>query len=110
MPRQEPQRRAAERLNKWFGTKSSDHFAHALVADESGKLSGAEPLMDVMLSRQLPSIVRATSLSLPGQYAGRERDQNQAEALGHGLSHEDPLVRLAAPAAFWVQAQRADVH
>jgi tetratricopeptide (TPR) repeat protein len=87
---------AAERLTSWFGTKSTEHFAHALAAAQSRKRSGGKPLMDVILSKQLPSIVRATGLSLLGQYAGRGQDQSQAEALGHGLRHEDPLVRLGA--------------
>ena len=78
---------AAERLTNWFGTKSTGHFAHALAAAQSGKRSGGQPLMDVISSMQLPSIVRATGLSLLGQYAGLGQDPSQAEALGHGLRH-----------------------
>ena len=95
---------AAAQLTKWFGTKSTDHFAHALAAAQSAKRSGGEPLTDVVSNIQLPGIVRATGLSLLGQYAGLGEGQgpgqaqglSQTEALGRGLRHADPLIRLGA--------------
>jgi tetratricopeptide (TPR) repeat protein len=91
---------AAAQLTQWFGTKSTDHFAHALAAAQSAKRSGGEPLMDVVSNTQLPGIVRATGLSLLGQYAvqgqHQGRRQSQTEVLGHGLRDADPLIRLGA--------------
>jgi len=85
---------AADAIARWYGPalRKEPHYGEALHAGRTGKPGAAEGLVRLAGDTAAPAIVRATALSLLSRYPGRPA----LEALGHGLSDPDPLVRRAA--------------
>lgn len=85
---------AAEAVRKWYGDKRPDdpHWAPALDAAQRGDPLGEPELIDVIRRSTTPAIVKATALSLSGQY----QTPNMAVAQMEALADDDPLVRAEA--------------
>jgi tetratricopeptide (TPR) repeat protein len=85
---------AAEAVRQWYGDKrpNDPHWAPALSAGHRSLPSGEALLADVIRRTTTPAIVRATAVSLTGQYASPENVAIQELA----LRDANPLVRMAA--------------
>jgi predicted CXXCH cytochrome family protein len=86
---------AADAIAARFGPRRPAHFAAAIHDGRRGRASAETALVEVAGDPSHPAIVRATALSLLGQYDGAVSDI----ALRDGLRDPDPLVQLGAIAA-----------
>ena len=85
---------AADAVKKWYGDKRPDdpHWAPAIAAGNRDLPEGEALLADVFHHKTTPAIVRATAVSLIGQYP-TEIAVSVEQA---GLTDSSPLVRMAA--------------
>jgi predicted CXXCH cytochrome family protein len=85
---------AAETVRKWYGNVRPDepHWAPAIAAANRGDPEGDERLVALLHRPATPAIVKATALSLSGQYQTPEMAGLQLRA----LEENDPLVRATA--------------
>jgi hypothetical protein len=85
---------AAAKVREWYGDvwRDDPHWTPALAAGRRGTPGGDALLADVILRPTTPAIVRATAVSLIGQYPTEKSVQTQHAA----LRDSDPLVRTAA--------------
>ncbi|HEY4234715.1 MAG TPA: multiheme c-type cytochrome [Lacipirellulaceae bacterium] len=88
---------AADAVKKWYGDKRPDdpHWAAAIQAGHRGLPEGDELLAEVFRRKATPAIVRATAISLLGQYPSDSAIT--IEQLG--LTDSSPLVRMASARA-----------
>jgi tetratricopeptide (TPR) repeat protein len=82
---------AASVLKKWYGDKTSPHYAETLAAGREGRAEAVAKLAQLVGAEDQPSIVRATALDLLGQYGPAG-----AGAIVPALAAPDPLMRTAA--------------
>ena len=83
---------AADEIASRFGEDRPEHFAEAFTGGRARRLAAEEPLSAIATNPEHPGIVRATSLSLLGNY----RRALSADAIAKGIRDEDPLVRVGA--------------
>jgi predicted CXXCH cytochrome family protein len=83
---------AAEHYRTWYGIARKPHFGTVLASGRSGDLAARDPLIRLAADALYPPIVRATALSLLGQYPGPE----STGAFRLALSDTDALVRYTA--------------
>ena len=100
---------SADAVVKWYGPTRArgPRYAAALAAGRRQQAGGDRLLAEVITDRSLPPIVRATALSLLGNFPGQRWD-NLVE---RGVEDPDPLVRRAAVAllAGWEPRRRWQV-
>lgn len=80
---------AAQQIRDHGGSLGQRHFAHVIAPARQGKGDADGPLQTLAADPDQPAIVRATALSLAGQYQPRL-------SLYAGLTSPVPLVRLGA--------------
>lgn len=61
-----------DNYTKWYGTKRKPHYGEVFFKARQGTLEGSAELQVLATDTLLPSIVRATALSLLGNYPGPE--------------------------------------
>lgn len=85
---------AADAVVKWYGPTRTrgPRYAAALAAGRHYRAGGDRLLVDVIVDRSFPAIVRATALSLLEHYPG----PRWREVIERSLQDPDPLVRRAA--------------
>ncbi len=85
---------AAENVVKWYGPKRPDdpHYAHALAAGRKAAPEGERLIRELLRRDAVPSIVRATAISLLGGYPTPSSERLRRQA----LEDPDPAVRAAA--------------
>ncbi len=87
---------AAARVTDWHGATRPAHWATAIAAGRAGERGAGAQLLALVADRDAPGIVRATALSLlPGNAT-----PGLAPTLEAAARDADPLVRMAAAAAF----------
>ena len=98
---------ASEAVTQWYGANrpSGWHYGEALDAGRRTQVGAERLLVQTVEDLALPSIVRATALSLLNQAMGPE----SWRAIETSLRHDDPLVRRAAVAALATMEPRARV-
>jgi tetratricopeptide (TPR) repeat protein len=85
---------AAEAIRKWYGDKRPDdpHYGPTILAGRLGKPEGLDMIRRLLKKQYQVDIVRATAVSLLGQYRNRESDALCRDM----LDDTNPLVRAAA--------------
>jgi Flp pilus assembly protein TadD len=85
---------AAETVANWYGPQraAESHFGEALYAGRNGVPGAEAALVGLAGDPAMPSIARATALSLLGRYAGSQ----SLAVLPQSLDNGDPLIRAAA--------------
>ena len=80
-------------IQRWYGTGPGDkHFGETFAAARNGVPGLALDLIRLAQSPQRPAVVRATAVSLLGNYPG----ESAAEVLGELVKDASPLVRAAS--------------
>ena len=82
---------AADTLTKWYGSKTSSHFAPILAAGRAGKDEVLPELIQLAETTTRPVIVRATAVELLRQYGTAG-----ARAIVAALQDANALIRVAA--------------
>ena len=80
--------------DKWYGTARKPHYGTVLAAGRKADPAAKGDLLRVEGDALLPTIVRATALSLLGSYRG----DDVTAAFRRALLDEEPLVRRTAVA------------
>lgn len=88
-----------EYMTKWYGTQYRPHYGSVISAGRDGLPEAKDDLLRLFNDSLLPTIVRATILSLLNQYIGKDVD----EVYKRALTEEEPLIRQAA-VRNWVSA------
>ncbi len=85
---------SAEHVVNWYGEKRRDtpHYAHAIDAGRKGLPEGEALLQPWARQRSISPMVRASAVSLLGQY----REPESLEIIERALDDPDGLVRAAA--------------
>jgi len=85
---------AAETVIRWYGTKHPDdpRYGPAIAAGRSGQPDAPRQLDRLLRRAKTPAIVRATAVTLLGQFPG----EVGASATRRAVADGDPLVRTAA--------------
>jgi len=83
---------AIQRYDEWYGKARKPHYGTVLAAGREGRPEALEPLVKLAGDVLSPGIVRATALSLLGEYPGAEA----MRALESSLMDEEGLVRYTA--------------
>jgi predicted CXXCH cytochrome family protein len=85
---------AATTVAEWYpaGRGTTDHYGQALHAGRSWAASRGQQLRDLVADSALPSIVRATAVSLLAQ----QLDDLALDAVDQALQTDEPLIELAA--------------
>ncbi len=85
---------ADENINKWYAKryKVYQNYAEALDAGRTGAPLAEELLADLAQNATAPNIARATALSELHRYLSPA----SIEAVRHGLSNDDPMIRTSA--------------
>ncbi len=84
-------------LKKWYGDKllSKPHYGEVFFEARKNYPSARKGLTDLAVDKKTATMVRATAISLLGNYPGEETDQ----FLGRMMSESNPLIRYAALSA-----------
>jgi tetratricopeptide (TPR) repeat protein len=90
----EDNEKTAAAIVSWYGSKRPDdpHYAAAIAAGNQAKPEGENLLREVVRRPATPDIVRATAISLLGNY----RSQVSARTRREALNDPSPFVRAAA--------------
>ncbi|MEJ2239302.1 MAG: tetratricopeptide repeat protein [Gemmatimonadales bacterium] len=85
---------AAQTMDRWYGTawRERPQYADVIYSGRVGLPTADAGLAELVQDTTVPSIVRATAVSLLRSY----RTPTAAKATGVALSDSDPLVRLQA--------------
>ena len=85
---------AAREVEKRYGDprRNGTHYGEALEAGRKGSPEADRLLANLVKEHTQPGIIRASALSLLGNYAG----PTTLEAMTLGLHDDDPLVRIGA--------------
>jgi Tfp pilus assembly protein PilF len=83
---------SVDHMTRWYGKKVKPHYGTVFEAGRANDPEALSGLIRIARDRLLPSIVRATALSLLADYPGPESRQ----AFEQGLSDEDALLRMTA--------------
>jgi len=83
---------AAEACSKWYGQARRPHYGTVFAAAREGKPEARAELLRITQDRLLPTIVRATAVTLLDRYPGPP----SAEAVAKALQDEESSVRRAA--------------
>jgi tetratricopeptide (TPR) repeat protein len=88
---------AADAVVKWYGEKrpNDPHWATAIAAGRSGLPEGDELLDEVFRRKATPAIVKATAVSLLGQYPS----ESALSVEQVGLTDSNAMVRMASARA-----------
>jgi Flp pilus assembly protein TadD len=85
---------AVANVKKWYGESfvERSHYGRAFAAGRLGKPGADTALIQLIVDRDTPNIVRATALDLLRRYPSKAALQ----IIESSLTFKDPLVRLAA--------------
>ncbi|MBK9963767.1 MAG: tetratricopeptide repeat protein [Holophagales bacterium] len=81
-------------FDKWYGTARKPHYGTVLAAGRKGSPAAKADLLRLEADALSPTVVRATALSLLGQYRGPD----VTAAFRRALLDEEPLIRRTAVA------------
>jgi predicted CXXCH cytochrome family protein len=79
-------------FTKWYGQAKKPHYGPTLAAGREGRPEARDDLVRLAGDQLYPAIVRATALSLLGQYPG----EASTRAFAIGLADPEPLLRHTA--------------
>ncbi|MCZ6873009.1 MAG: tetratricopeptide repeat protein, partial [bacterium] len=82
---------AADAVTKWYGTKTTPHYANSLAAGRAGRTGAVAGLSRLATASEQPAIVRATALELLRPYGTAG-----ASAIVTALQEANPLLRVTA--------------
>ncbi|MGB5872930.1 MAG: tetratricopeptide repeat protein, partial [Bacteroidota bacterium] len=84
---------AADSIARWYGprSKSKTHYGQILYAGRRGAPGAEQALIRLAGDRAAPAIVRATAVSLLGQYSG----EGAVRAMESAVYEKDPSLRVA---------------
>lgn len=85
-----------EKYRAWYGQKNKPHYGEAIAAGRARSPEGLAQLKAVVEDPLLPAIVRATAVSLVGNYPGQQVGTIMVKA----LESDDALLRHAALRTF----------
>lgn len=83
-----------ERVTEWYGPGKKAHYGEIIASARRGDAGAGLRLVDLAGDVLYPVLVRATALSLLGNYPGQESTQ----ALRTALFDDDPIIRRTAVA------------
>jgi predicted CXXCH cytochrome family protein len=87
-----PLRWSVDAFTKWYGQAKKPHYGPTLAAGRDGRPEARDDLVRLAGDELYPAIVRATALSLLGQYPGEE----STHAFAVALADPEPLLRHTA--------------
>ena len=83
---------SVDAFTKWYGQAKKPHYGPTLAAGREGRPEARDALVRLAGDELYPAIVRATALSLLGQYPGEE----STRAFAVALADPEPLMRHTA--------------
>ena len=83
---------SVDAFTKWYGQAKKPHYGPTLAAGREGRPEARGDLVRLAGDQLYPAIVRATALSLLGQYPGEE----STRAFAVALADPEPLMRHTA--------------
>jgi predicted CXXCH cytochrome family protein len=83
---------SVEAFTRWYGQAKKPHYGPTLLAGREGRPEARDDLVRLAGDELYPAIVRATALSLLGQYPGAE----STRAFTVALADPEPLLRHTA--------------
>jgi len=83
---------SVDAFTKWYGQAKKPHYGPTLAAGREGRPEARDDLVRLAGDELYPAIVRATALSLLGQYPGEE----STLAFAVALADPEPLMRHTA--------------
>jgi predicted CXXCH cytochrome family protein len=87
---------SVDAFTKWYGQAKKPHYGPTLAAGREGRPEAREDLVRLAGDELYPAIVRATALSLLGQYPG----DVSTRAFAVALADPEPLMRHTAVNSF----------
>jgi predicted CXXCH cytochrome family protein len=83
---------SVDAFTRWYGQAKKPHYGPTLLAGREGRPEARDGLVRLAGDQLYPAIVRATALSLLGQYPGEE----STRAFAIALADPEPLMRHTA--------------
>ncbi len=83
---------SVDAFTKWYGQAKKPHYGPTLAAGREGRPAARDKLVRLAGDALYPAIVRATALSLLGQYP----DEESTRAFAIALADPEPLMRHTA--------------
>jgi tetratricopeptide (TPR) repeat protein len=83
---------SVDAFTRWYGQAKKPHYGPTLAAGRDGRPEARDDLVRLAGDELYPAIVRATALSLLGQYPGEE----SIRAFAVALADPEPLMRHTA--------------
>ena len=83
---------SVDAFTKWYGQAKKPHYGPTLAAGREGRPEARDDLVRLAGDELYPAMVRATALSLLGQYPGEE----STRAFAVALADPEPLMRHTA--------------
>ncbi|UCC70996.1 MAG: tetratricopeptide repeat protein [Gemmatimonadota bacterium] len=87
---------SADYYVQWYGKAKKPHYGTILAAGRDASPAAQEELIRLSQDDLYPAIVRATALSLLGQYPG----ERSTAAFNRALQDDEPIVRYTAVSNF----------